>query len=393
MRWLLPLALVVSMAPFAPPSDGPRAELRGMIENVNPGRWPPYQATDSAGTRLDTAKIIQDATGQLPRGVPTGHRWQSARQRRYLDHLLNWTWRHTSVPVVRSHDHRRRHGFVVAWEQESSTTWLSDTSPVAATYWAVWLSRSYDAPRTLSACAEGTPNIYSSAVARQSTTPPRTSGAHYTGTATETSTAGHVDQFRLMACLGSVQCGTTRCCTGVSVANIRRRDAVNYKGYKLRGVFEGRTPRALSARGARSSTTTRPATRTGQHPTPTAAARFRYPSFTSIHAPNGHWAVVVTAVPAQRGSAAGEAGELIYYRNLLKQASWTWHAVNHDRDPPYDCGNDGFEGVGLASRVGRGIPEPVCVDGHSTDSELDPTLYSGAGGIVPRAAGRSPSLR
>jgi hypothetical protein len=48
---------------LGPPSDGPRAELRGIVEDVTKATGRRYGVRDSADRSIDTAKIIKDPAG------------------------------------------------------------------------------------------------------------------------------------------------------------------------------------------------------------------------------------------------------------------------------------------------------------------------------------------
>lgn len=315
MRWLLPLALVVSMAPFAPPSDGPRAELRGMIENVTQADARRYQAADSAGHTMDTAKIIQDATGQYLAVYHTGIGGSPHVSVATSADLVNWTWRHTfgagtSQPTIIA----AGNGFVVAWEQEPSNHLAFRYFASRGDLLGGVVSRGFDAPRTLSACAEGTPNIYSVRLSPDIDHSTIDVGAHYYWNCDrDRQQRGTLTNFSSWHASAQSNVDNAMLYWGVG-GNIGDRDALNYKGYNY-GVFEGQYTKGDfgSWRTFLYDYQTGNADRTSIH-TDRGSTAFANPSFTSIHAPNGHWAVVVTLFLPSEGAAAGEAGELIYYR-------------------------------------------------------------------------------
>ena len=149
--------------PVNPTNAEARAELRYYIERVTQATARRYQANDNLGHSMGGLKIIAnpDAGGFI--GV-----YFTYRAGTFDVHLatstdpLNWTWR-TTLALSGAQPTIRRvadGGYVVVMETDG------DNHLRFAYYdnWAGLLSatpsRTYDAPRTLSPCAEGTPNIY-----------------------------------------------------------------------------------------------------------------------------------------------------------------------------------------------------------------------------------------
>jgi len=148
--------------PISPTDAEARAELRYYIERVARATARRYRVFDDAGHTMDGLKIIAnpDAGGFI--GV-----YQTYRAGTFDAHLatssdlLHWTWRvvldrSAAQPTIKA----AGAGFVVVTETDGDNhlrfyyydRWqaLLSASP----------SRTYDAARTLSPCAEGTPNIY-----------------------------------------------------------------------------------------------------------------------------------------------------------------------------------------------------------------------------------------
>lgn len=150
----------------AEPSDPVRAELTTYIEEVTAAAGRRYKPKDSRGNEMETLKIIESAAaggfiavyhtyvGGLGGHVFEGHLARSSD-------LLNWTWVRrlggdANQPTIRA----AGQGYVVAWEQgpanylkfEHYPDWpaLRDSVP----------DRTFEAPRTLTPCSEGTPNVY-----------------------------------------------------------------------------------------------------------------------------------------------------------------------------------------------------------------------------------------
>ena len=149
--------------PVNPTDAEARAELRYYIERVTQAAARQYRTYDDVGHTMDGLKIIAnpDVGGFI--GV-----YQTYREGTFDAHLatstdlLHWTWRvvldrSAAQPTIKV----AGAGFVVVTETDGDNhlrfyyyydSWqaLLNASP----------SRTYDAPRTLSPCAEGTPNIY-----------------------------------------------------------------------------------------------------------------------------------------------------------------------------------------------------------------------------------------
>lgn len=149
--------------PEPPTLEQARAELRGYIENVAQATARRYHATDNRGNVMDGVKIIASAAAGGFIGVY--HTFDGAIFNVHLatsTDLMNWTWRRqlasqASQPTLRP----SAAGYVAAWEQEPD-------NHLKFAYYSNWTdllngvaSKAFDAPRELSPCAEGTPNLYS----------------------------------------------------------------------------------------------------------------------------------------------------------------------------------------------------------------------------------------
>lgn len=300
----------------APPSDPPRAELHGLIENVTQANARRYGTTDSAGRSMDTAKLIQDPAGGY---LAVYHTYLSGTPRVSVatsSDLINWTFRR-ELGTLASQPHIMalpQGAYVLAWEQEPN-------NHIAFRYYATRndllngvASRSFDAPRTLSSCAEGTPNIYSVTLSPDIDHSIIDVGGHYywncdrdrqqRGRLTNfrswsTSAQGYVDNALLHWDVGG---------------NIGDRDALNYKGYAY-GLMEGQYTKNDfgSWRSFIYDYQTGNAEPLNMH-TDAGSTAFANPSFTALTAPNGQRAIAVSMFLPSEGAKPGEAGQLIYYR-------------------------------------------------------------------------------
>lgn len=148
------------------PIDQVRAELRSYIEEVAAATGRRYKMRDNKFNSMGTLKIIQSAAAGgfiavyfTYVGGIRGHEFEGHLAT--SSDLLNWTWVRrlggdVNQPTIRA----AGGGYLVAWEQgpenylrfEHYPDWtaLRDSVP----------DHTFAAPRTLTPCSEGTPNIY-----------------------------------------------------------------------------------------------------------------------------------------------------------------------------------------------------------------------------------------
>jgi len=148
--------------PDTPTNAEARAELRYYIERVKRSDSRQYRTTDDLGHTMDGLKIIANPAASGFIGV-----YQTYRAGTFDAHLatstdlLHWTWqavldRSAAQPTIKA----AGAGFVVVTETDGD-------NHLRFYYYDSWHSllhatpsRTYDSPRTLSPCAEGTPSIY-----------------------------------------------------------------------------------------------------------------------------------------------------------------------------------------------------------------------------------------
>ena len=151
--------------PTAEDVEAARAELRAAIEDVAEATAFRYDARDDLGHELDTLNVLPAPEGEgfvgLYHSVGDNPMTLDVHLATSTD-LMQWTWRTTlaefaSMPTIRPASDG---GYVVAWEQEPG-------NHLRFAYYATWAdlldgeaSKTLDAPRRLSSCAEGTPNLY-----------------------------------------------------------------------------------------------------------------------------------------------------------------------------------------------------------------------------------------
>ncbi|MBM7785147.1 hypothetical protein [Tenggerimyces flavus] len=330
-RVLTTLGLATAMAltatpAQAAPSDQARAELRAIVENVNQATAKRYNARDDAGHVMDTAKIIQDSSGGY---LAVYHHLSNGAFKVNLatsTDLLNWHWVRelagsvtgpASQPTIVQASNG---GFVLAWEQENpgggnnhlAFRYYADKNALLAGS----VARSFDAPRRLSSCAEGTPNIYSVTLSPDIDHSVIDIGAHYWWNCDrDRQQRGRLTNFNSWSTSAQPNVDNAMLHWGVG-GNIGDRDQIFYQGFSF-GLFEGqfvkgdfgswRTFVYDYQTGNADQTTIR---------TDGGSTAFANPTITSLRAPNGQPAILVTLFVPSEGSAPGESGELIYYKTL-----------------------------------------------------------------------------
>ncbi|MEV0092947.1 hypothetical protein [Streptomyces sp. NPDC050738] len=311
------LAAVLALAQIrtadATPVAAAATALASSIEDVQASDGHEYNATDSAGHTMDAAEIVQSADGSylaVYHSMLADGRFHAALAT--STDLLHWQRRHDFGPGTSQPDLARADGgrYVLAWEQDPhnhiAVRGYRDLDALIAGH----ADRAFDAPRTLSACAEGTPSITSVHGGTIELT------GHYRNRCDT--------DHQLRATLTDFTTWQARPDTRIDRAlyawgdggNIGDRDPVTYQGHRLllvegqgrRGdfaswrtyVYDPKSGRAVLA-----------ALRT--HGGSTA---FANPSATRITAPDGTPALLVSVFIPSEGAAAGEAGQLLYWHSL-----------------------------------------------------------------------------
>lgn len=153
----------------SPDIDEARAELLGYVGDIPGADGYRYNATDDQGHAMATAKIIQIGSDEFA----AVYFWLSDDLGSYVVslatsvNLLDWTWRvdlatYASQPYIAE---ATDGGWVVAWEQEPPSQDENYLRMALYPDWEALLAATptkvFTAERRLSACAEGTPSIYS----------------------------------------------------------------------------------------------------------------------------------------------------------------------------------------------------------------------------------------
>jgi len=284
-----------------------------------------YAARDSAGNTMDTVKIIANPAGGYLGVYHTGNAVNLATS----DDLLTWTFRCTldeqaSQPTI----HRLpTGGFLTAAEHNDRAGsggllrlrhYAGPTALLAGDF-----DRERTITRTLSACNEGTPNIYSAALAPHLDDSVIEVGFHYhrncdvdrqaRGVLTGfTSWKAAADPATDAVLVAAAERG------GHAVnGNIGDRDAmvfdkIRYSVHEVQSVNgDFGTWRVYLYNWQTGTAAYLPILTHG------GSTAFANPTFTAITAPCGNPAVVATMFLPSEGAAPGEAGQLIYYRESV----------------------------------------------------------------------------
>jgi hypothetical protein len=305
--------------------------LRTAIEDVTHATAYRYFARDNEGTSLDGLKVIRNPRGgylgvyqSLQQGV------FSVKLARSTD-LLNWV-RIANLDVNASQPtiaETPAGGFVLAVERDSGCT---GTGPggnclgfrhyrSVAALLAGAADRSFQAPRTLSNCAEGTPNIYSVRMRRSIRRSTIKIGFHYfRDCEVDRQGAGVLRDFSSWSAAVD---GRANALLEASrpEGNIGDRDYAGLRGGRF-SIHEVQLRRDdftawrifLYDRMKRRAQEL-------QVKTHGSSASFANPTLTYLRSPRGHPALLVTLFLPVQGAARAETGELVYYRELRGAAA------------------------------------------------------------------------
>jgi len=310
-----------------PTAPGPSASaLIAIIESVTSATAHRYLTRDDLGNSMDTLKIIPGAAGgylgvyhTLVGGV---FMVKLATSR----DLVMWTHAaeldaHGSQPTIAP---LPGGGFVVAYEKDAGCT---GTGPGGnclrfqhyaslAALLAGTADRVFQAPRTLSKCAEGTPNVYAARLAPTIEQSSIDVGFHYFRDCdVDRQARGTLSDFSSWSARPDGELNTALEAFG-PLGNIGDRDVIASDG----GVFNvhevqftkgdfGSWRAYLYDWLTRQAVPLRIRTHRG-------SVAFANPTVTALAAPSGRLAVVVTLFIPSEGAAPGEGGELVYYREL-----------------------------------------------------------------------------
>ena len=298
---------------LAAPSDPTRAELRHIIENVTGADAHIYNAKDNAGHTMDCAKIIANPSGGFIAVYHTYVNGQAKVNLASSTDVLHWTWIRelagsntgsASQPTIAV---AADGGFVMAWEQEPN-------NHLKFVYFRNWtdlqngaVNKSFNAPQTLSSCAEGTPNLYYASSTRLDV------GHHfYSNCDVDRQARGTLTNFNAWTTSKQPNFDNALLYWGVK-GNIGDRDAAVYKGYNF-GVIEGQGTKGDFGTWRTYLYDYQTGNADTMHiVTDHGSKAFANPTITNTVI-GGQNAILVTLFVPSENSGSGEAGELIYYK-------------------------------------------------------------------------------
>ncbi|CAF0997741.1 unnamed protein product [Didymodactylos carnosus] len=294
-----------------PPSDAPRQELSRYIANVKQADRRLYSAKDHVGHTMDCVKIIPNSE-IFNEFIAVYHTYINGIPKVNLatsTDLMTWTWirelaSQASQPAISISSDG---GFILIWEQEPR-------NHLKFVYFKTWsdlqqgiIAKSYDALRTLSVCAEGTPNIY-----RANSTYIEIGYHYYWNCDVDRQARGTLINFKKWQSTKQQNLDNALLHWGVK-GNIGDRDAVTYDGYDFT-LIEGQ----YAKKDFGTWRTFIYDYQTGNADqlnieTDGGSQAFANPTITFITI-DGQRAILVTLFVPSENSAPGEAGELIYYK-------------------------------------------------------------------------------
>lgn len=313
--------LFVGCEKTQPVKDAPVTELKSIIEDVRGATAYRYNVVDSAGNKMDTAKIIADPAGGY---MAISHTYTGAYFEVHLatsTDLLNWTFKqsygsHTHQPYLAATSNG---GFVLANETDNGLyNWIqvryyNNRDDLLANNPA----RTFVVPHTqvpVWQWAEGTPNIYSVTLNPDIDHSTIDIGFHYFKDGNvDRQARGTLTDFTTWSSQKETEIDDALLAFGMK-GNIGDRDNIHFLGKSI-NIHDGQfiagdfdSWRAFLWDG---STKTAIQLNIRTHK---GSQTFANPTFTLLPAPGGGQAIVVTHFIPSENSAPGEAGELIYYK-------------------------------------------------------------------------------
>lgn len=308
--------------------------IQNIIGNVTQADGFRYGTRDNLGNTMDGAKIIANPAGgylAVYHVIPANSTSNFLKLATSSD-LLNWTFKkdldpQASQPTIQA---LPTGGFLVASEYNdqvgSGGKLRLRHYPTLAALYSGSFDREATLARTLSACNEGTPNFYSITLGPDIDNSIIDMGFHYhKNCSVDRQARGTLTNFTAWNTTAEAALDQTlknaTYIVGQSVGgNIGDRDQMSYEGklYNLHEVQYIRNDfgswRTYLYDWQTNLAEYLPITTHG------GSTAFANPTFTTLTSPSGNPAVVATMFIPSQGSAPGEGGSLIYYRELPNAA-------------------------------------------------------------------------
>jgi acid phosphatase type 7 len=332
-RALIGLFLVALCAPAFLPAGAQAAgesDLITLAQDVQSASGYRYGARDDRGNSLDTLKIVNNPNGGYLGVYHTTLSGEYYVKVATSTDLLNWKTRtvlasHGSQPTIaRLTDG----GFLVAYEADADC--IGAGAPLGSPagnclrflhYPSVTAlltrraDRSLQVKRTLSRCAEGTPNIFAAHLNPDIAHSTIRVGLHYFRNCTvDRQAIGTLTNFSAWKAEVPQAPNATVQALG-ALGNIGDRDSINFDGVMYRLVEGQLTNGDFSSWRTFLYSQLFGAKMLNIH-THRGSTAFANPTATWVNAPGGGKAIVFTQFIPLGGAKSGEAGELIYYKRL-----------------------------------------------------------------------------
>jgi len=319
-----PELVVETRASTTASATPPAPSLQAAVQNVTAATAYRYGTRDDAGNSMETLKIVQDPSGGYLGVYHTQSRGVLSVKVATSSDLLRWTYRatldtHASQPALALLPDG---GALLVEEADNkglgspTRTWLRFRHyPNEQALLKSRSDRSFDAPHTLVPArsgAEGTPSIDHAKLAPDLDHSTITVGFHYFRQAkADRQASGTLRNFSSWTTQARTDVDAALKAQGVT-GNIGDRDIVSYQGATTE-VVEAQATTASPWQIYLYDLATKRAT-PAHVKTHKGSKSFANPSVTSLRAPSGAPALVVTLFLPLSGAAPGEAGELVYYR-------------------------------------------------------------------------------
>ena len=299
-------------------------DLREIIQNVSGATARRFATTDNLGNVMDTVKIINDPSGGY---LAVYHSLNSSNEfvlrLATSTNLLNWTYQQTMGTRQHQPDLQALPdgGFVLANEADTPgqgnyimVRYYSSRADLLSNAAA----KTYNVTRTLSACAEGTPSIYSVSLNPDIDNSTIVLGHHYYRNCdVDRQAQGTLTNFDSWTTAVQTDLNTSIEAFGLG-GNIGDRDRITAQGTTYT-LLEGQSVKNDFGTWSNYLWNESTATKLSIN-TPGGSGSFANPTITRVKSPapseGGQDAIVVTQFVPSENSAPGESGSLIYYRNL-----------------------------------------------------------------------------
>ncbi|MGW3413303.1 hypothetical protein [Streptomyces sp. NPDC000888] len=310
---LVVLVTAVPPGASAEPASAATARLASLVGDVRDADGYAYDLRDDTGRTMDTAQIIRTPDGTylaVYHSTLADGRFHSAIAT--SRDLRTWTRRHdfgagTSQPTLATDG---AGGYVLAYEKDPDNHIAVRGYADLDALLAGKAARAYDAPRTLSRCAEGTPDISSVHDGTVELT------GHYRARCdTDRQLRATLRDFKTWHAEPDQRLDRALEAWGTG-GNIGDRSSLELGGSEL-VLIEGQQRREDF--GSWRTYAYDPATGRADRltlRTHGASQAFANPSATWLTDPDGHPALLVSVFVPSEGAAPGEAGQLVYWREL-----------------------------------------------------------------------------